>query len=106
MVVVHGAEKEKAKRSAPEKGDRAIARKRFSRAERSGREPLLPINRSHCRLADDPPQLSSHAVEHRALFLHALGVIVDLAGYAGHDLLRLLAGSVIKALRDPGVVKP
>ena len=57
------------------------------------------------RLADDPPKLGCDAVQHRALLLHPLGVIVDLTGDAGHDLLLLLARGVIETLRDPRIVK-
>jgi hypothetical protein len=56
-------------------------------------------------VTDDPPKLRRHAVQHRALFLHALGVIVDHAGDAGHNLLLLLARGVIQALRNPSIVK-
>lgn len=43
------------------------------------------------RLVYDPPQLSCHAIQHRALLLHPLAVIVDLAGNGWHDLLDFLA---------------
>ena len=56
------------------------------------------------RLANDPPQLGCDAVEHRALFLHPLGVVVDLAGDAGHDLLLLLARGMIETFRDLSVI--
>jgi len=56
-------------------------------------------------LADNPPQLGRHPVQHRALLLHALAVIVDLAGDGRHDLLRLLARGMVEAFRDPRVVE-
>jgi len=60
---------------------------------------------SRCPPADDPPQLGRDAVQHRALFLHPLGVIVHFAGDRRHDLLGLLARGVVEALRNPCVVE-
>jgi hypothetical protein len=71
---------------------------------RSGREPQSGF-RLRLGLADDPPQFGCDAIQHRALFLHPLGVIVDLAGDAGHDLLLLLARGVIETVGDRRIIK-
>lgn len=46
-----------------------------------------------------------NAVQHRALFLHPLAVIVDLAGNSRDDYVALLAHGMIEALRDGGIVE-
>jgi hypothetical protein len=69
--------------------------------EKSGDETQF----SFCGFANDPAQLSCDAIEHSALLLHPLGVVVDLAGDGGHDLLLVLARGVIETLCDPCIVK-
>jgi hypothetical protein len=47
-------------------------------------------------LADDPPQFGCNAIQHRALLLHPLRVVVDLAGDTGHDLLLVCTENPIR----------
>jgi len=51
-------------------------------------------------LPEDPPKLGN-AIQHRALLLHALGVIVDLAG----TICSCFLLAAWKAFRDPSVIK-
>ena len=44
-------------------------------------------------------------IQHRALLLHPLGMILDLARDARHDLIRLFARGMIEAFRDPRIIK-
>jgi hypothetical protein len=57
------------------------------------------------RFADDLAQRGCDAVQDGALLPHALGLDVDLAGDARHLDLGILAGSVIEATSNPGVVE-
>ena len=51
-------------------------------------------------------QGSGDAVEHLALLLHTLGVIVDATGHCRHTRAVIILGDgVVEALRDPGIGK-
>src|SRR4029077_6769467 len=73
---------------------------------KSGSKPQFSF--SPCRwyrLADDALKLGCDPVQHRALLLHPLGVVVDLASDGRHGLLLLLARGMIETLRDPCIVE-
>lgn len=57
-----------------------------------------------CRPTDDPSKLCRDPVEHRALLLHPLGLVID-AGHAMHPLAVVLDHGMIEALRDPRIIK-